>query len=462
MTRFFGLLLLVTLLWMGPSIAAGQENSGQSSSATLAESLPPKIQQIQKEFPAWLQKTDNKEAAGLMQKLGEQMKAKKFEEAEKTADSILKIMGVNAPPAGPNGANKSATSPAASSSEETTERLTAKVERIKAGTQKWAANGRDPAEIAKTMHEKFQPLMQSGRIIEAEAVLDNLLKQLGMDESTSAATPADEASAEERTLTRVHAIQKALPGWGEKTGRKEESDAMMQILREQLADMNFVEAEKTADKILAMLGVSIAPVAQAERPATAGEPKQSDDPFSTFIPQKLVLLASDRISLTPKQREVLFAQLDSTRARLEELTAARERESTALLALTSQDRLDEKAVLAQFDRQLDVEREAKLLQVAQGIMIQNLLTAEQRAMLREMMKNPVAVTKLEQEFKNRISAKVERVQAGAQMWARGGRDPSSIAEAMEQNVRPLLDSGRVFEAEAELDRVLELINKDSK
>ena len=61
--------------------------------AGLQERLPPKIQKIQKELPAWIQKTGNKEAAALMQKMAEQMKAKNFEEVEKTADSILKMMG---------------------------------------------------------------------------------------------------------------------------------------------------------------------------------------------------------------------------------------------------------------------------------------------------------------------------------------------------------------------------------
>jgi hypothetical protein len=60
---------------------------------TLLERLPPKIHQIQKELPAWIQKTGNKEAAALVQKMQEQLKARNFEEVEKTADSILKMMG---------------------------------------------------------------------------------------------------------------------------------------------------------------------------------------------------------------------------------------------------------------------------------------------------------------------------------------------------------------------------------
>jgi len=65
----------------------------KTEALTLLERLPPKIRKIQKELPAWLQKTGNKEALALMQKLEEHLKAKNFEEVEKAADSILKMMG---------------------------------------------------------------------------------------------------------------------------------------------------------------------------------------------------------------------------------------------------------------------------------------------------------------------------------------------------------------------------------
>jgi hypothetical protein len=69
--------------------------------STVADRLPPKIQKIQEGLPAWVEKTGNAEkATGLMKKLDEQLKAKNFEEAEKTADSILKMMGTDAPAAG--------------------------------------------------------------------------------------------------------------------------------------------------------------------------------------------------------------------------------------------------------------------------------------------------------------------------------------------------------------------------
>jgi hypothetical protein len=66
----------------------------KTEALTLLERLPSKIQKIQKELPPWAQKTGNTDkATALMQKLDEHLKAKNFEEAEKTADSILKMMG---------------------------------------------------------------------------------------------------------------------------------------------------------------------------------------------------------------------------------------------------------------------------------------------------------------------------------------------------------------------------------
>ena len=66
------------------------------------ERLPSKIHRIQKELPAWIQKTGKTEqATALMKILDEHLKAQDFQEAEKTADAILKLMGaMHRPPAG--------------------------------------------------------------------------------------------------------------------------------------------------------------------------------------------------------------------------------------------------------------------------------------------------------------------------------------------------------------------------
>jgi len=62
--------------------------------------------------------------------------------------------------------------------ESTRKRLTEKVDRVNEGARKWAESGRDPSEILKTMEEKFKPLIEAGKAIEAEAELDLLLERL--------------------------------------------------------------------------------------------------------------------------------------------------------------------------------------------------------------------------------------------------------------------------------------------
>ncbi len=59
------------------------------------------------------------------------------------------------------------------------QRLTAKVERVKESVQTMAASGRNPSAIVQTMQEKIKPLFDAGKAVEAEAVLDRLLEELG-------------------------------------------------------------------------------------------------------------------------------------------------------------------------------------------------------------------------------------------------------------------------------------------
>jgi len=120
-----------------------QPKGEKKDSRPLQERLPAKIQTIQKELPAWLQKAGDKEkveANTRMKKLDEHLKAKNFEEAEKTADAILKLMGI---PQSPTPAEKH-TKPQEGTgdfAEATRKRLTEKVERIKQGVKKWAGEG---------------------------------------------------------------------------------------------------------------------------------------------------------------------------------------------------------------------------------------------------------------------------------------------------------------------------------
>lgn len=74
-------------------LSGGPLLEAKAEASTILERLPPKIHRIQKELPAWIQKTHKTDQAGpLMQHLDASIKANNLEEAEKTADTILRMI----------------------------------------------------------------------------------------------------------------------------------------------------------------------------------------------------------------------------------------------------------------------------------------------------------------------------------------------------------------------------------
>lgn len=186
----------------------------------------------------------------------------------------------------------------------------------------------------------------------------------------------------------------------------------------------------------------------------ADHSKKASDPFNgAFFPPELVLMAQDRIALTPEQLETVRERMAKTQLRSGELRVKMEREAATLQALTKQERVEETTLLAQLDKVLDVEREVKHLQIGTAVAIKNLLTSEQQAKLREIAKGGTA--QLEQDIKNRLTEKLQRVNAGAVKMAEGGTDPSEMLKTMEEKFKPLMDAGKVIEAESVLDGALE-------
>jgi Spy/CpxP family protein refolding chaperone len=193
----------------------------------------------------------------------------------------------------------------------------------------------------------------------------------------------------------------------------------------------------------------------------ADEPKKLADPFAgAFFPPELVVVARDRIALTPEQQETFRSGVEKVQSRSEELRAKLESENAALAALVKPEHVDEAALMKQFDKVLDVERELKHLHVGLMAAIKNLLTPEQQAKLREAAKE--GDKQLQDETRKRLTEKMERVKEGAQKMAESGRDPSDILRTMEEKFKPLIEGGKAVEAEAELDRVLEQIKQELK
>jgi Spy/CpxP family protein refolding chaperone len=216
-----------------------------------------------------------------------------------------------------------------------------------------------------------------------------------------------------------------------------------------------MERESTPTRIMKLIAFVVLLTALCPRLAAAA------DPFAgALFPPELVLLARDHIALTPEQREALHARMEQTKSRSDELRAKLERETATLATLAKQEHVDEASLVAQLDKVLDVEREVKHLHLGTVVAIKNLLTPEQQTKLREIAKNGGA--QLMEEARQRLSKKVERIQEGARQWADSGRDPSVIAQAMQEKFKPLIEAGKIVGAEAELDRLLEQLDNDAK
>jgi hypothetical protein len=163
-------------------------------------------------------------------------------------------------------------------------RISGKVERIKEGVQEWAARGHDPSAILKTMEQKVKPLVDAGKPIEAEAELDRVLKALGQEpdakikpakppEQSFSQFPADKPrttvgnlglqlifhsidSPIARLMSKVQSVQKLGPEWTKRGGDAARLQSLMMKVSQYGDKQNFVEAEKTVDEILSLLGAS--------------------------------------------------------------------------------------------------------------------------------------------------------------------------------------------------------------
>jgi Spy/CpxP family protein refolding chaperone len=207
--------------------------------------------------------------------------------------------------------------------------------------------------------------------------------------------------------------------------------------------------------------IIIALLATSFRLDAADKPAAQADPFAgAFFPPEIVFLTGKQIGLTPELQSAIRARVEKTQTRAGELSQQLERETSALSTLVRQPRVEEAALMAQLDRVLDVERGVKHLHLAMLAWIKNSLTPEQQANLRELTKDGGAG--LVEATRIRLTAKVERVQQGAQGWAAIGRDPSAVIKTMEEKVKPLLEAGKPLEAEVELDRILEQFKTDGK
>ena len=170
----------------------GEKLVEAEETSTLMERLPPKMHEIQKGFPIWLQKADadNKDkATALMQQLQEHYKAKKFEEVEKSADAILKLMGVGVDVPLPDDPEEAGGKPETLS---LMERLPLKIQKIHKDLPAWVEKTGDK-EKATALMQKLDEQLKAENFEQAEKSADSILKMIGVDPAAAAQDIPEEA-----------------------------------------------------------------------------------------------------------------------------------------------------------------------------------------------------------------------------------------------------------------------------
>ena len=112
---------------------------------------------------------------------------------------------------------------------------------------------------------------------------------------------------------------------------------------------------------------------------------QPADPFKDlFFPPDLILSNQTAIGLTEGQHQAIQDEVAELQTRMQEAQRQLAGAAQALLAAAKQSPVDEAQALAEFDKVLAAERQAKRAQMSLAIHIKNKLTAEQQAQLQKI------------------------------------------------------------------------------
>jgi Spy/CpxP family protein refolding chaperone len=197
--------------------------------------------------------------------------------------------------------------------------------------------------------------------------------------------------------------------------------------------------------------------------AALGAQQPHADPLAEnlFLPELVMQHQSD-IGLTDEQRDALMSEIQNAQQRFAGLQERLQKEVEAMAVLLKKESTDQPAALAQFDKVLDRERELKRAHLDLLLRLKGRLTRAQVARLREI-KNKIASGQLRslEEVQRTLQTKLQSVQKGVERWQGEGRDPSPVAEIM-QEFDSLMKTGKHKEAEALLDRALNLLRGPEK
>jgi Spy/CpxP family protein refolding chaperone len=189
--------------------------------------------------------------------------------------------------------------------------------------------------------------------------------------------------------------------------------------------------------------------------AAAGQSTQ--DLMDQIIPPDLVLAQSDSIGLSPAQRQAVHRVLLELQPKMPPLLRQMRQERDALVTLLKQEKPEEGAVLAQFEKLNSVETELKRVRFQMTVGVKRILSAEQQAKALALQE-----TRLSESGAglgpNSLPAKLQRVKEGLEQWKREGRDVTPLRELWDR-FRAAEDKGHYRQARQALDEAIALLDK---
>lgn len=117
------------------------------------------------------------------------------------------------------------------------------------------------------------------------------------------------------------------------------------------------------------------------------EPGRTSPLEEHFFAPELIMQHQNAIGLTAEQQTAIRGEMQTMMAQFTDLQWQESAETEALTALVRKDRPDEKEVLTQLDKLLNIENQMKRLHTGLLVRIKNTLTPEQQTQLRELTRN---------------------------------------------------------------------------
>jgi Spy/CpxP family protein refolding chaperone len=120
-------------------------------------------------------------------------------------------------------------------------------------------------------------------------------------------------------------------------------------------------------------------------PPAAAPVAAADDPIAqNLFPPELIMKYSGEIALDPQQRGAIKAAVQQAQSKFLDAQWELQEETPKMVRLLQSRPVDEKAVLAEADRVLDLERQIKRTQLSLLVRLKNLLTPAQQTRLAEL------------------------------------------------------------------------------